>query len=139
MLFLPILFQYSIGVMPFPGRFAVRFFLVKLSSRFNFSDGSLPECSHSSCSPSSHDGLRALCYLKATILPTGHGDNRIDGEIHLMLNATELAAPYAGADKHLGYPGLETILKMRPDFLWGQGTMFTTIHPKSHAQKRSEK
>ena len=50
-----------------------------------------------------------------------HGDNRIDRDIHLLLNATELAAPYEGADKHLGYPALETILKMKPDFFVGTG------------------
>lgn len=50
-----------------------------------------------------------------------HGDKRIDREIHLLLNATELAAPYEGPDKELGYPGLQTILELKPDFFVGTG------------------
>ena len=50
-----------------------------------------------------------------------HGDNRIDGKIHLEHNNTELPRPYDGPDKHLGYPGLESILKVAPDFFVGTG------------------
>lgn len=50
-----------------------------------------------------------------------HGDNRIDRDIHLLHNATELPDPYSGPDKHLGYPGLETITKLEPDFFVGAG------------------
>ncbi|MCA9122398.1 MAG: sulfatase-like hydrolase/transferase [Planctomycetales bacterium] len=50
-----------------------------------------------------------------------HGDNRIDGKIHLEHNNTELPPPYAGPDKHLGYPALATIRKIRPNFFVGTG------------------
>jgi len=50
-----------------------------------------------------------------------HGDDRIDRKIHLEHNNTELPAPYAGPDKHLGYPGLASILKLKPDFFVGTG------------------
>jgi alkaline phosphatase D len=50
-----------------------------------------------------------------------HGDDRIDLEQHLIENNTKLADPYDGPDKHLGYPALETILKLRPDFFVGTG------------------
>jgi alkaline phosphatase/alkaline phosphatase D len=50
-----------------------------------------------------------------------HGDERIDRATHLAHNNTELPRPYAGTDKHLGYPALASILKLRPDFLVGTG------------------
>ncbi len=50
-----------------------------------------------------------------------HGDNRIDRAIHLIQNNTELPQPYRGPDKHLGYPALATILRLRPDFFVGTG------------------
>jgi len=50
-----------------------------------------------------------------------HGDNRIDGKIHLEHNNTELPSPYAGPDKHLGYPALASILKTQPHFFVGTG------------------
>lgn len=50
-----------------------------------------------------------------------HGDDRIDRKIHLEQNNTELPAPYSGPDKHLGYPGLASILKLKPDFFVGTG------------------
>jgi len=50
-----------------------------------------------------------------------HGDNSIGRGVHLQLNPTELAEPYSGPDKHLGYPGLETILELKPDFFVGTG------------------
>ena len=50
-----------------------------------------------------------------------HGDNRIDGKIHLEHNNTKLPPHYAGPDKHLGYPALHTILKKRPHFFVGTG------------------
>ena len=50
-----------------------------------------------------------------------HGDNRIDGKIHLEHNNTALPKPYDGPDKHLGYPGLASILKVEPDFFVGTG------------------
>lgn len=50
-----------------------------------------------------------------------HGDNRIDGKIHLEHNNTELPPPYSGSDKHLGYPALATITKLRPNFFVGTG------------------
>ena len=50
-----------------------------------------------------------------------HGDDRIDRAIHLAHNNTELPKPYAGPDKHLGYPGLASILKKKPHFFVGTG------------------
>ncbi|MCO6457837.1 MAG: sulfatase-like hydrolase/transferase [Pirellulaceae bacterium] len=50
-----------------------------------------------------------------------HGDGRIDRQQHVVQNNTELPAAYAGPDKPLGYPALETILKLRPDFFVGTG------------------
>ena len=64
-----------------------------------------------------------------------HGDNRIDKEIHLLHNATELAEPYQGPDKHLGYPALETILKIEPDFLVGAGD---TVYYDTPKEPRAE-
>ena len=50
-----------------------------------------------------------------------HGDDRIDRKIHLANNNTELPKPYAGPDKHLGYPALHSILRLRPHFFVGTG------------------
>lgn len=50
-----------------------------------------------------------------------HGDDRIDKKLHKTNNNTELPKPYAGPDKHLGYPGLVSILKVKPDFFVGTG------------------
>jgi alkaline phosphatase/alkaline phosphatase D len=50
-----------------------------------------------------------------------HGDNRIDRKIHLAHNNTELPEPYTGSDKKLGYPALESILRLKPDFFVGTG------------------
>ncbi len=50
-----------------------------------------------------------------------HGDQRIDRRQHQLQNNTELAPPYAGPDKALGYPALETIRKLAPDFFVGTG------------------
>jgi alkaline phosphatase/alkaline phosphatase D len=50
-----------------------------------------------------------------------HGDDRIDREIHLRDNNTELPRHYSGPDKHLGYPALATILKLKPNFFVGTG------------------
>lgn len=50
-----------------------------------------------------------------------HGDDRIDRTEHLAQNNTDLPAPYAKPDKHLGYPALVTILKQQPQFFVGTG------------------
>ncbi|MDG2388070.1 MAG: alkaline phosphatase D family protein [Planctomycetaceae bacterium] len=50
-----------------------------------------------------------------------HGDDRIDKKQHLEENNTKLPQPYAGPDKHLGYPSLASILKQQPDFFVGTG------------------
>ncbi|MGY8695501.1 MAG: alkaline phosphatase D family protein, partial [Verrucomicrobiia bacterium] len=59
-----------------------------------------------------------------------HGDNRIDGSIHLLHNATELPEPYSGKDKHLGYPALKTLLDLKPDFFVGTGDNIYYDTPK---------
>lgn len=50
-----------------------------------------------------------------------HGDDRIDRKQHLLENNTKLPKPYAGKDKHLGYPALKSILDLKPDFFVGTG------------------
>jgi len=50
-----------------------------------------------------------------------HGDNRIDRAQHLLENNTDLPKSYSGPDKELGYPALESILKLEPDFFVGTG------------------
>ena len=50
-----------------------------------------------------------------------HGDNRIDRKIHKKHNNTDLPAPYAKPDKHLGYPSLRSILRLKPNFFVGTG------------------
>ena len=50
-----------------------------------------------------------------------HGDDRIDKKVHLLHNNTKLPEPYSGTDKHLGYPALVSILKVKPDFFVGTG------------------
>jgi alkaline phosphatase/alkaline phosphatase D len=50
-----------------------------------------------------------------------HGDNRIDKKLHKKQNNTSLPRPYAGPDKHLGYPALVSILKTKPHFFVGTG------------------
>ncbi len=50
-----------------------------------------------------------------------HGDRRIDRVRHVIENNSKLPPPYAKRDKQLGYPALESIRKLRPDFLIGTG------------------
>lgn len=50
-----------------------------------------------------------------------HGDSRINRTRSAVKNNTKLPQPYSGPDKKLGYPGLATILKMKPDFFIGTG------------------
>ncbi len=64
-----------------------------------------------------------------------HGDERIDRKIHLANNNTELPSPYAGPDKHLGYPALASILELKPDFFVGTGdNVYYDTPKKSRAQ-----
>ncbi len=50
-----------------------------------------------------------------------HGDERIDRKQHVLQNNTQLPALYTGPDKHLGYPALDTIRRLQPNFLVGTG------------------
>jgi arylsulfatase A-like enzyme len=50
-----------------------------------------------------------------------HGDDRIDLKKHLVNNNTSLPAPHSGPDKHLGYPSLASILRLKPNFFVGTG------------------
>ena len=50
-----------------------------------------------------------------------HGDDRMDRALHLKNNNTALPAPHSGPDKHLGYPGLDSIRRLKPDFFVGTG------------------
>ena len=60
-----------------------------------------------------------------------HGDDRIDRKIHLANNNTELPKPYAGPDKHLGYPALDSIRRLKPDFFVGTGDNVYYDTPKN--------
>ena len=51
-----------------------------------------------------------------------HGDPRIDRKQHLIQNNTELPLPYAGSDKHLGYPALAMVF-----FLAAAGAGMTLV------------
>jgi arylsulfatase A-like enzyme/phosphodiesterase/alkaline phosphatase D-like protein len=50
-----------------------------------------------------------------------HGDTRMDLALHLKNNNTALPSPHSGPDKHLGYPALDSILRLRPNFFVGTG------------------
>lgn len=64
-----------------------------------------------------------------------HGDGRIDGKIHLAHNNTKLPAPYVGPDKHLGYPGLAAIRRLKPHFFVGTGdNVYYDTPKKPHAE-----
>ena len=64
-----------------------------------------------------------------------HGDDRIDKDIHLKNNNTELPDPYPGPDKHLGYPALATMLKLKPHFFVGTGdNIYYDTPKKPHAE-----
>jgi len=68
-----------------------------------------------------------------------HGDDRIDREQHLVENNTALPKPYDGPDKHLGYPALASILKVKPDFFVGTGdNVYYDTPDKPRAETVSE-
>lgn len=87
----------------------------------------LPGASHAT--PVSFVVVTGMNYAKF------HGDDRIDREIHKLHNNTELPAPYAGKDKHLGYPALASILKLKPDFFVGTGDNVYYDTPKEPRAK----
>jgi alkaline phosphatase D len=67
-----------------------------------------------------------------------HGDNRIDRQLHVQQNNTELPPPYAGPDKDQGYPALATILRMKPNFFVGTGDNVyydTPKNPRAETEK----
>jgi alkaline phosphatase D len=64
-----------------------------------------------------------------------HGDPRIDRKRHVIENNTELPPPYAGKDKPLGYPALETIWSLKPDFFIGTGDNVYYDTPKEPRAK----
>ena len=64
-----------------------------------------------------------------------HGVNGIDKKNHRARNNTSLPAPYEGPDKHLGYPALESILKLKPDFFVGTGDNVYYDTPKDPRAK----
>lgn len=78
------------------------------------------------CTFKTHPGRNSRSAVKFVVV-TGmnyakfHGDDRIDRKQHLVENNTDLPKPYAGPDKHLGYPSLASILKLQPDFFVGTG------------------
>jgi alkaline phosphatase D len=69
------------------------------------------------------DGAESVRFVVVTGMNYAkfHGDDRIDRKQHLIENNTDLPRPYAGPDKGLGYPALESILKLTPDFFVGTG------------------
>ena len=64
-----------------------------------------------------------------------HGDNRINKAIHKKHNNTALPRAYSGSDKHLGYPALQSILKLKPDFFVGTGDNVYYDTPKKPRAK----
>ena len=50
-----------------------------------------------------------------------HGDDRMNLALHLKNNNTALPAPHSRPDKHLGYPSLDSILRLKPNFFVGTG------------------
>lgn len=68
-----------------------------------------------------------------------HGASGFDLKQHLEQNNTELPPPYDGPDKELGFPALETILKMEPDFFIGTGdNVYYDSPPKGRARTIEE-
>ena len=49
-----------------------------------------------------------------------------------------LPPPYSGPDKHLGYPALESILKLQPDFFVGTGDNVYYDHPGHHGRAQTQ-
>ena len=64
-----------------------------------------------------------------------HGDNRINRAEHLLENNRELPAGYQKPDKFLGYPSLDTIRHMEPNFFVGTGD---NIYYDSPSKPRAE-
>ncbi|MCA9187676.1 MAG: sulfatase-like hydrolase/transferase [Pirellulaceae bacterium] len=50
-----------------------------------------------------------------------YGDQAIDRAEHVQQNNIELPPGYAQPDRHLGYPALDTIARLGPDFFVGTG------------------
>ncbi|MEO2032078.1 MAG: sulfatase-like hydrolase/transferase, partial [Planctomycetaceae bacterium] len=50
-----------------------------------------------------------------------YGDDRIDRERHVAQNNISLPQPYSRPDKHLGYPSLDAIRRLQPNFFVGTG------------------
>lgn len=68
-----------------------------------------------------------------------HGDDRINRKLHKKQNNTDLPKPYAGKDKHLGYPALASILKKQPHFFVGTGdNIYYDTPTKPRAQTITE-
>lgn len=68
-----------------------------------------------------------------------HGDNRIDRQLHVQQNNTELPAAYSGPDKGQGYPALATILGRKPLFFVGTGdNVYYDTPKKPRAQTEAE-
>lgn len=63
-----------------------------------------------------------------------HGDNRIDRKKHLLQNNTALPEQYSRPDKHLGYPALDAIRRLRPDFFVGTGDNIYYDSPSGEAR-----
>ena len=67
-----------------------------------------------------------------------HGDNRIDREIHRKHNNTDLPRPYSATDKHLGYPALDAIWNLKPNFFVGTGDNVYYDTPKQPRAKTAK-
>ncbi|MCC7336579.1 MAG: alkaline phosphatase D family protein [Pirellulaceae bacterium] len=94
------------------------------STRIGVSDDTLrpgPSAEFRTCfGPSMSDVVR-LVVVTGMNYAKFHGDDRIDPLQHRIENNTDLPQPYAGPDKHLGYPSLASILNLKPQFFVGTG------------------
>lgn len=63
-----------------------------------------------------------------------HGDDRIDRRKHILQNNTALPDHYTKPDKHLGYPALDAIRRLQPDFFVGTGDNIYYDSPSGDAR-----
>ncbi|WP_310821127.1 alkaline phosphatase D family protein [Stratiformator vulcanicus] len=68
-----------------------------------------------------------------------HGDPTLNIAEQKKLNAGQLGGPYTGSDKRKGYPALETIKNLKPDFFVGTGdNVYYDTPTKPRAKTKEE-
>ncbi|MGE3999599.1 MAG: sulfatase-like hydrolase/transferase, partial [Planctomycetaceae bacterium] len=78
------------------------------------------------------DAARPVRFVVVTGMNYGkfHGDERLDRALHVVQNNIELPDAYRGPDKHLGYPAVDVIRRLAPDFFVGTGDNVYYDSPK---------